>query len=66
MEPTITILKDEAILEFRIKNVKANIKTSICTVGISAPKIDSRASLPRPFMAKTDSVITEPPNLCPS
>ena len=39
------------------------MKTKIWTVGISVPNIDSKANLPNPLIAKTDSVITEPPNL---
>ena len=42
------------------------MKTKIWTVGISVPNIDSKANLPNPLIAKTDSVITEPPNLWPN
>ena len=45
------------------RKIIANTNTRIWTVGISAPKIDSKASLPNPLIAKTDSVMTEPPNL---
>ena len=48
------------------RNIIAKTNTKIWTVGMSAPKIDSKASLPQPLIAKTDSVITEPPNLFPN
>ena len=47
----------------KIKNINAKMKTKIWTVGISVPNIDSKANLPNQLIAKTDSVITEPPNL---